>query len=317
MQNLNKKIAIIIPAFNEELTIADVIMEFHKHLPSAEIYAINNNSKDRTASIADQQLKKLGCKGGVINEYKQGKGNAVRRAFVDIDADIYLMVDADMTYPASQASELLGPIIRNEADMVVGDRLTSGAYQNENKRSFHQFGNQLVKFLINSFFDASIRDVMSGYRAFNKKFVKNYPILVGGFEIETDLTLHAIDKRFRVKEIDIVYVDRPPGSESKLNTFQDGYKVIITIVKIIKCYKPFKFFGLIALIFFITALISAIPVFNDWISHQFIYHVPLAILSMGLMLTSLITFSLALMLDAIVFQEKMNYEHQLLNWKSD
>jgi len=257
-------IALILPAYNEELTISKVIEVFHQAIPCAHIFVIDNNSSDQTCELALAALQNLNIKGNVIKERCQGKGNAVRRAFLEINADIYVMVDADMTYPASRVGDLIEPILIGEADMVVGDRHTLGGYQVENKRNFHSFGNFLVTTLVNSLFRASLVDIMSGYRAFSKKFVKNYAILVEGFEIETDMTLHALDKRYRVKEVPIEYQDRPLGSYSKLNTFSDGAKVLFTIFQILCYYRPLYFFGVIGILFGLLGLIASLPVLDDW-----------------------------------------------------
>lgn len=302
----------ILPAYNEEMTIAETIRAFHEQLPESEIWVINNNSSDNTENIAKETLKNLHAKGGVTTEKRQGKGYAVRRAFMDIDADIYVLSDADLTYPASQIHELLSPIQNGKADMVVGDRQSGGQYQKENKRPLHNFGNRLVQFLVNHLFDAQLTDIMSGYRVFNKIFVKNYPILVDGFEIETDMTLHALDKRFRIIEIPINYKDRPEGSFSKLNTFRDGFRVLGTISKIFRYYKPLFFFSLVAILSGTLGLAAAIPVFTDYITKGFIYHIPLAILATGLELVALIMIAVGLILDANAYYNKSNFERNLL-----
>ena len=306
-------IALILPAYNEELTIAQVMRAFHNAIPEAKIYVIDNNSDDRTYEIASQTFKDLGVLGGIIFEARQGKGNAVRRAFLEIDADIYVMVDADLTYPAYRIRELIAPIVTRKADMVVGDRHSLGGYQKENKRNFHTFGNALVTTLVNKLFRANLVDIMSGYRAFSKKFVKNYAILVEGFEIETDITLHALDKRYRIREIPIEYQDRPEGSESKLSTFSDGAKVIFTIFQVFCYYRPLFFFGMISIFFGILGFIAAIPVFNDWITYRFIYHVPLAILAVALEIIAALSLSVSLVLNSITRQYRMQYERNLLN----
>lgn len=302
------KVVVLLPAYNEEQTIADTIKDFYSEIPEAEIWVINNRSKDNTRTIALNTIKELKCKGGVMDENRPGKGNALRHAFYEIDADIYILSDADMTYPAHHVHDLIAPIINNQADMVVGDRHSSGHYANENKRKFHNFGNDLVKKLVNKLFKGNLADIMSGYRALNRRFVKNYPVLVEGFEIETDMTLHALDKRFRIAEIAVDYRDRPEGSFSKLNTFKDGFKVLNTISSILRHYKPLTFFGLASFVFFVLGLVSAIPVFDDWISAGYIYHVPLAILATGLEMVSLILMSIGLILDSINHQDKRNFE---------
>jgi glycosyltransferase involved in cell wall biosynthesis len=305
-------IAIILPAYNEATTIGPTIDSFWRVIPDAEIVIVNNNSRDATEKIARDKLSFLGAHGRVINEPRQGKGNAVRRAFSDIDADIYVMVDADLTYPAEMVSMLIQPIIDGKADMVVGDRLSEGHYARENKRRFHGFGNHLVKGLLNCLFGARLKDIMSGYRAFSRKFVKNYPILVEGFQLETDVTLHALDKRFRILEIPVPYKDRPAGSFSKLNTFRDGAKVIFTIAQILRYYRPMAFFGTLALIFAVTGVVASVPVFNDWVTHRYIYHLPLAVLAAALEIVAVMSLGVGLMLDSITHQHRMNAERRLL-----
>lgn len=307
------KICVILPAYNEAQTIVDCILAFNAALPMGEIIIVNNNSSDNTEEKANNALLDNGINGLVINEFRQGKGNAVRRAFLDVDADIYVLADADMTYPASRINDLVQPILDNQADMVVGDRLTGGHYKVENKRNFHQFGNNLVRLLINKLFGANLKDIMTGYRAFSRDFVKNYPILVEGFELETDVSLHALDKRFRILEIPIEYIDRPVGSESKLNTFKDGVKVIFTILRILRHYRPLMFFGSISVIFFLLGILSSYPVINDWLAYKYVYHIPLAILSVGLVLSSFMALGIGLLLDSIVYQNKMNYERDFLS----
>lgn len=309
-------IAIILPAYNEASTIASTIEAFYNELPDAQIVIVNNHSEDATAAIAHATLKRLGAAGRVIEEFRQGKGNAVRRAFTDIDADIYVMSDADLTYPAGRVHDLIRPIIADVADMVVGDRLSESHYNTEKKRRFHGFGNRLVKYLINTLFRSNLKDIMSGYIAFSRRFVKNYPILVEGFELETDVTLHALDKRFRVLAIPVMYQDRPEGSISKLNTFSDGLKVLFTIVSILRYYRPLAFFGGLTFVFGLLGLVAAIPVFADWLHYRYIYHAPLAILASALELVAVMSLSVGLVLDSLAHQNKMNFEQQLLTMSS-
>jgi len=301
-------IAIILPAFNEALTIEATILDFHQHLPEAKIYIIDNCSNDGTGVIARQVLEKFAVEGFVIYEPRKGKGNALRTAFLKIDADIYLMSDADMTYPANLARDLISPILNGEADMVVGDRHSNGQYARENKRLFHELGNSLVRFLINLFFRAKLFDVMSGYRAFSKDFVKTYPILVSGFQIETEMTLHALDKRFRIQEIPVSYKNRQQGSVSKLHTYKDGLKVLILIIKIFRYYRPLLFFTVLSTAFSILGLIASIPVFVDWIEYRYIYHLPLAIFATGIEIFALMLFGIGLILDSLGHYHKMEYE---------
>jgi len=306
------KIAIILPAYNEALTIKETILSFYNELPEAQIIVIDNNSNDDTSKITNETFKQHNIKGTLLFEKRQGKGNAVRYAFKQIKADIYVMADADMTYPASSIHKLIEPIQNNHCDMVVGDRHSDGDYKKENKRPFHNIGNNLVKTMVNKLFNSNISDIMSGYRAFSHRFIKNYPILVEGFELETDMTLHALDKRFNIEEVSISYKDRPDGSYSKLNTFNDGAKVIFTIIQIFRYYRPLLFFGLLSLFFALLSIISAIPVFDDWFRHQYIYHVPLAILATGLGLISIIFISLGITLDAIAHQHKIEFEQKVM-----
>jgi glycosyltransferase involved in cell wall biosynthesis len=308
----NIKVAIVLPAYNEEQTIAATIEDFHQALPDAAIWVINNRSSDATEHKALDTLSRHGCKGGVINEKRPGKGNAVRRAFLDIDADIYILADADLTYPASQAHELMAPVIAGEADMVVGDRHSAGHYAAENKRALHGFGNRLVRDLVNKLFHSELADIMSGYRVFNRRFVKSYPILVEGFEIETDVTLHALDKRFRIVEIPVEYRDRPAGSFSKLNTLRDGARVLSTIGNILRYYRPLVFFGGAAILFALLGLIAGIPVIEEWIRERYIRHVPLAILATGLGIVAIVLAAIGLILDSITHQDKRNFERELL-----
>lgn len=306
-----RDIAIILPALNEEQTIADCIRVFYSELPSAYFVIINNASTDSTVQRAEDALSELAAQGIVIDEPRPGKGNAVRAGFGAVDAEIYVVVDADMTYPARQVHELIQAVRGGAADMAVGDRLSEGVYENENKRSFHGFGNSLVGWLVNTIFRADLRDIMSGYRVLSRHFVRNYPILVEGFQIETDMTLHALDKRFSVVEIPVAYKDRPPGSSSKLNTFRDGARVLFTIANIFRHYRPLAFFGGIAVLIACLSVLTGIPVIEDWLEFRYIYHVPLAILASGLALLSCLFLVLALILDSITHQHKLDFERQI------
>lgn len=304
-----EKIAVLIPCYNEELTIEKVIKDFRKELPEADIYVYNNNSKDKTKEIA--------IKNGaiVVDEYKQGKGNVVRSQFRDIEADIYVMVDGDDTYPAEFVHQLIEPVRNGQADMTIGDRLSNGTYQKENKRPFHEFGNNLVKKAINVLFDTKLKDIMTGDRVFNKRFVKNMPVLSPKFEIETEMSLYALDKKYIIKEIPIVYRDRPEGSSSKLNTVGDGIKVVKTIARMFKDYKPFKFFGLIALILFIIGLAIGIPVLVEFFKTAYITKVPSAILATGFMGLAAVSLQCGIVLDTITRQHKEDYELNLLRYE--
>lgn len=306
-------VAVILPAYNEELTIEATVRDFHSALPDAAIWVINNRSADQTESIARSVIAALGCRGGVINEMRPGKGNAVRRGFLEIDADVYILADADMTYPASEVVHLMEPVVSGNADMVVGDRHSAGHYAAENKRAFHGFGNRIVRDLVNVLFRSKLADIMSGYRVFNRRFVKNYPILVEGFEIETDMTLHALDKRFRIVELPVNYKDRPDGSVSKLNTFSDGLKVLFTIGNILRYYRPMLFFGAAASLLALVGLLAGLPVLLEFLEYRYILHVPLAILATGLEIVAAVVFAIALLLDSIAHQDRRNFERQLLN----
>lgn len=310
------KIAIIIPAYNEELTIKQTIIDLYGELPAAHIYVINNNSTDNTNKLAKETISQLGCKGKVIFEKRQGKANAIRKAFSAVDADIYVMVDADSTYNAKDIHKLIKPILNNEADMVVGDRHSGGFYKEQSKRRFHGFGNNLVINLINFLFRSNLRDIMSGYRVFNRKFVKFFPILSEGFELETEMSLHALHKKFKIVEIPIEYQDRPTGSTSKLGTIKDGFRVIRRILSIFKDYKPLSFFGFFSILFFVCGLVIGLPVLVDFIETRFVSHVPLAILSTGLMIFSLILLSIGIILKTIIQLHRFDYELKLNNYRS-
>ena len=303
------KIAVIIPCYNEVLTIGKVINDFKGELPEADIYVYDNNSKDKTGEIAREHGAI------VVKEARQGKGNVVRSMFRDIDADIYIMVDGDDTYPAEAARKLIQPIINNEADMVIGDRLSNGTYEKENKRAFHNLGNNLVQGLIGLLFKNEIKDIMTGYRAFNRFFVKTMPVMSEGFQIETEMSIHALDKKFRLKEIPIEYRDRPDGSESKLNTFRDGYRVIKTLLGLFKDYKPLLFFGSISAISLVLGLLVGIPVIIEFVLTSFINKVPSAILAVGFIVVSVISLACGLILDTISATSKRNYELYLNNYK--
>ena len=303
-----EKVAVLIPCYNEELTIEKVVTDFKKELPEADIYVYNNNSKDKTVELA----KKAGAI--VRDEYMQGKGNVVRTMFREIDADIYVMVDGDDTYPAEEVHKLIEPIKSGEADMVIGDRLSNGTYKEENKRRFHEFGNNIVRNTINRLFKSDLKDIMTGYRVFSKFFVKNMPVMSPSFEIETEMTLHALDKKFKIKEIPIIYRDRPEGSSSKLNTFKDGIKVIKTIIKMLKDYKPRKFYLWISFVFIVIGLIVGLPVIVEFFKTRYITKVPSAILATGIMIFAMVIAQCGVILDTVVKQNKERYEISLIRY---
>jgi glycosyltransferase involved in cell wall biosynthesis len=297
---MDKKIAVIIPAYNEESTIKNVIEDFSLALPNASVVVVDNNSSDSTNLIAKETLKKNGDKGLLLFESRRGKANAIRKAFVEVNADVYVLVDADCTYSSLDLEKLLKPVLNGEADIVVGDRLSNGDYKSENKRLFHNFGNNLIINIINSMFHIGLKDIMSGYRVFSRNFVKNYPILVKGFELETDMTLYAIQNKFTILEIPVNYKDRPKGSKSKLNTFSDGFSVLHRIFSIFKNYKPFMFFSLCSLLFLVLGLLSGVPVILEFIETKYVTHVPLAILAVSFVILAFLSFFVGLILDTIV-----------------
>ena len=303
------KIAVLIPCYNEEITIGKVIKDFKKELPDADIYVYDNNSKDKTVEIAQKA-------GAIVrHEYRQGKGNVVRTMFREIDADIYVMVDGDDTYPAEFVHKLIEPVKNGEADMAIGDRLSNGTYQKENKRHFHEFGNNLVRNSINKLFKSDLKDIMTGYRVFNKLFVKTMPVMSPKFEIETEMSLHALDKKFIIKEVPIIYRDRPEGSKSKLNTVGDGIKVIKTIAKMLKDFKPRKFFWYIAIIVGIIGLLVGMPVLLEFAKTKYITKVPSAILATGIEIFALIIAQCGVILDTVTKQHKEKYELELLRYQ--
>lgn len=297
----DKKVAVLIPCYNEELTVEKTVNDFKRVLPNADIYVYNNNSKDRT--------KELALMAGAIvkDEYRQGKGAVVRSMFRDIDADVYIMVDGDDTYPAEEVEGLITPVLEGKADMVIGDRLSS-TYYTENKRPFHNFGNSLVKGLINFLFKSDLNDIMTGYRSFSKKFVKCMPVMSDGFQIETEMTIFALTNNMQVVNVPITYRDRPEGSESKLNTFSDGFKVLLTLFNLFKDNRPFLFFGSISIVVFIIGLLIGIPVIDEFIKTAYITKVPSAILAAALMLNAFLMFSVGIILDAIKNQKRYLFE---------
>ena len=296
-----KKIAILIPCYNEAKTIEKVIKDYKKALPGADIYVYDNNSKDGTDEIARST-------GAIVRyEYRQGKGNVIRSMFRDIDADCYLMIDGDDTYPAENAKEMCSYILEGRADMVIGDRLSS-TYFKENKRHFHNFGNRIVRFLINKLFHNNIKDIMTGYRAFSYEFAKGYPVLSKGFEIETEMTIHAVDKNFKLIEIPVMYRDRPEGSVSKLNTYKDGMKVLKTIGSLFKEYKPGLFFGIISLFFLVISLILGIPVFIEYFKTGLVPRFPSLIVSGICLVISLLMWVCAIILQVIAKKHRQIYE---------
>ena len=299
---MNEKIAILVPCYNEAVTIAKVVDDFNRELPEADIYVYDNNSSDETAKIAAEH-------GAIVrHETRQGKGNVVRSMFRDVDADYYVLVDGDDTYPAEAASELIGPLRNGEADMTVGDRLSNGSYSDENDRAFHGFGNNLVRWLIKLIYGFAFNDVMTGYRAFNRVFVKTAPVLSEGFQVETELSIHAVDKRWRIVDVPISYRDRPDGSESKLSTFSDGIKVLTAIASLFKEYKPLAFFSWTSLILIVLGLVVGIPVIGAFLATGQVLRIPSTILAVGLIFCGCLSFAAGLILDSIAKANRKQWE---------
>ncbi len=301
MKETSKRIAVLIPCFNEAKTIEKVVKDYKKVLPEADIYVYDNNSLDGTAEIA----KKAGAI--VRYEYRQGKGNVIRTMFREIDADCYLMIDGDDTYPAESAREMCDLVLEGKADMVIGDRLSS-TYFTENKRPFHNFGNKIVRWLINTLFKNKIKDIMTGYRAFSYEFVKGFPVLSKGFEIETEMTIHAVDKNYKLIEIPVTYRDRPKGSVSKLNTYSDGFKVLKTIASLFKEYKPQMFFNICAFISLLVGIIIGIPAYIGYFQTGLVEKFPSLIVSCFAIVIALLFFITGLILQVISKKQKQNYE---------
>lgn len=297
------KIAVLIPCYNESKTVAKVIRDMKKALPEAVIYVYDNNSTDGTDEIARKE-------GAVVRyEHQQGKGNVIRSMFRDIDAQCYLMVDGDDTYPAEFAAEMCSKVLKNGTDMVVGDRLSS-TYFTENKRPFHNFGNSIVRGSINRLFKSNIKDIMTGYRAMSYRFVKTFPVLSRNFEIETEMTIHAIDKNMQVENVIIEYRDRPEGSESKLNTYSDGFKVLKTIMRMFKNYKPMEFFSVIAAVLFVIGMAFFIPVLVHFLEVGTVEKIPTLIVSGFVIMTSIVCWFSGIILSTLVNQHKQDFEYQ-------
>lgn len=302
------EIAVLIPCYNESVTIKKVIEDYKKALPEATIYVYDNNSTDGTDEIAREA-------GAIVRyEYRQGKGNVIRSMFRDIDADCYLMIDGDDTYPAEHAREMVDKVLNKGVDMVIGDRLSS-TYFTENKRPFHNMGNRTVRFFINKLFDNEVKDIMTGYRAFSRMFVKSFPVLSKGFEIETEMTIHAVDKNFLLEEIPVVYRDRPAGSDSKLNTFSDGMKVLKTIATLFREYRPFAFFSFISTILWVVALVLFVPVFVDYLQTGLVPRFPTLIVSGVTAVLGMLLWVCGIILDVIVKKHRQLYELMLNQMK--
>lgn len=300
------KIAVLIPCYNEAVTIEKVVTDMKKALPEAVIYVYDNNSTDGTAEIAARA-------GAVVRkEYAQGKGNVIRRMFREVDAQCYIMTDGDDTYPAEFAAELCRQVLEYQADMVIGDRLSS-TYFTENKRPFHNFGNTLVRYAINKIFQTDIQDVMTGYRAFSYHFVKTFPVLSKGFEIETEMTIHAVDKNMLCKNVIIQYRDRPDGSVSKLNTYSDGFKVLRTILRLFKNYRPMGFFTLLSVLMTLLSAVFFIPVLLEFLQTGLVERFPTLIVCGFVEIAALISFFSGVVLDTIRQKNRQDFELSLHN----
>lgn len=304
------KIAVLIPCYNEEKTVEKVVTDWKRELPEAVIYVYDNNSTDETAKIAKR------CGAVVRREYAQGKGNVVRRMFREIDAECYIMVDGDDTYPAEAGRELCDAVLLRKADMVVGDRLSS-TYFTENKRPFHNSGNTLVRSCINMLYGSEIKDIMTGLRAFSFSFVKTFPVLSTGFEIETEMTIHAVDKNMRIENVVIDYRDRPEGSSSKLNTIPDGLRVLRTIFDLFRNYRPSKFFGSIAAILALLSLIFVIPVFAEYFETGLVSRFPTLIVCGFALVSAIISFFSGLILSNINRTERQEFEFRLIQMEEE
>ena len=311
---MQDKVAVLIPCFNEARTIGKVVRDFRQSLPTADIYVYDNNSTDETVCLAEEA-------GAIVRrEYRQGKGNVIRTMFREIEADCYLIVDGDDTYPAESAAEMVSLVLKRRADMVIGDRLSSTYFQ-ENKRRFHNFGNVLVRHFINLFWGKKFRvqDVMTGYRAFSPLFVKTFPILSEGFEIETEMTIHALDKNLQIASVPVPYRDRPQGSVSKLNTYTDGVRVLFTIFRLYKDYQPLRFFSAVALMLFLLAAFFFLPVLQEYARTGLVPKIPTLITSGVAMMGAMLSFGVGLVLDTCVTAERKSFELQMnvfaMRWK--
>lgn len=299
------KIAVLIPCYNEAATIEKVITDLKKVIPEAVIYVYDNNSTDGTAAIAEKS-------GAVVRyEHQQGKGNVIRRMFREIDAECYIMTDGDDTYPAEYAREMANQVLDQKADLVVGDRLSSTYYE-ENKRPFHNFGNSIVRFSINFLFKSEIKDIMTGYRAFSYHFVKTFPVLSKGFEIETEMTIWAVDKNMYVRNTVVEYRDRPEGSESKLNTYSDGFKVLMTILRLFRTYRPIMFFGTLSIVLTLLSLGFMIPVVIDYIKTGLVARFPTLIVCGFAFLSAIVSMFSGLVLDTIKQKQRQDFERNLI-----
>ena len=304
------KIAVLIPCYNEAATIKKVVTDFKKTLPGAVVYVYDNNSSDNTAELAE-------AAGAIVRyEHQQGKGNVIRRMFSEIDAECYLMVDGDDTYPAENACDMARMVLEERIDMVVGDRLSS-TYFEENKRPFHNFGNSLVRFSINALFHSEIKDIMTGYRAFSYRFIKTFPVLSKGFEIETEMSIHAVDKNMLVENVVVNYRDRPDGSKSKLNTYSDGIKVLLTIFRLFRTYRPGIFFGIVASLLAVISILFFIPVLVTFAKTGLVPKIPTVIVCCFVMIASIQSFFSGQILQTIYQKNRQDFEIELYHVTDD
>jgi glycosyltransferase involved in cell wall biosynthesis len=300
--------AVLVPCYNEALTVGKVVTDFLAADPTVTVYVYDNNSTDDTAKIAAE------AGAVVVREHRQGKGWVIRSMFRDIDADVYVMVDGDDTYPADEALEMRSFVAEGRADMVIGDRLSS-TYLRENTRAFHGFGNRLVRFLVNRIFASDLHDIMTGCRVFSREFVKTFPIKTGGFEIETEMTIHALDKGFLVVESPVSYRQRGEGSESKLNTFSDGFKVLITIGELFRDYKPLMFFGIISAVLFVVSVVMFLTPLDEYLKTGLVRKFPTLVVSIALGISSLLALVSGVILDSIRNNAKQFYELSLTSFR--
>jgi glycosyltransferase involved in cell wall biosynthesis len=314
VRRMSVALAIIIPAFNEELTIRETILDFHAAAPDALLCVVDNNSSDKTAEITRAVFAEIAGTHLLLSEPRQGKSNAVRTAFAKVDAETYVMVDADTTYAGSDLPALLARFRATGADMLVGDRHSSGDYGDKNTRPMHGFGNNLVRALINLLFNARLHDILSGYRVFSRRYVKTFPILSGGFELEVEMTMHALSTRLLIVEEPVSYHERPPNSVPKLNTISDGYKVLLKIFNIVRYNRPLLFFGALSLLFTLAGIAAgALPVAEFFSKPDgYITHVPLAILAVGLVLCGVLAFAVAVILDMLAHLDRKLAERRLI-----
>ncbi|MDN5976720.1 glycosyltransferase family 2 protein [Acidipropionibacterium jensenii] len=300
------RVAVLIPCYNEQATVAKVVRDYRAALPTAQVYVYDNNSTDRTAEIV-ADLEASDDRVHLRHEWRQGKGNVIHSMFRDIDADCYVMIDGDDTYPAEYAPQLVELVLTGRADMAIGDRLST-TYATQNKRPFHEMGNSVVRSLINHLFRCDITDIMTGYRAFSRTFVKGFPVLSRGFEIETEMSIHAVDKNLKVREVPIDYRDRPEGSASKLDTYSDGWKVLRTIFRLFKNYHPLAFFGIIGALFAIACAASFIPILVDYVRLGEVPRFPTLIVAVGLGMVAVLCWAVAVILDVEVAKSRQLYE---------